>query len=188
MVSTFIICQAPLNDSLNCLRLTLLTAASGSTTGGVEKSLESQEEPFGAARISRGVPGMAVLPPNLSGRDEQLEVGYRGEQSMLEGQLIAGWMRWAAMSCLPEDGSAGTKGAKSFPPFHMRRAAGAGPSSVCSSSPSLFSLPYLTCRNQEIKTDGEQTALARSSLLKRVIAGQQLPNVKKLSGYRSDWG
>lgn len=72
-----------------------------------------------------------------------------------------------------------------FPPC---RAAGVGPSLVCSHSPSFFSLPDLTCRDQEIiKIDGEQIALARSSLLKRVVAGKQLSDVKKLSGYQSDW-
>lgn len=129
---------------------------------------------------------MAVVPPNLPGRDEPPEVGCRGEKSVSEGRLAAVWMRWAATSCLPEDSSASTKGPKSFPPFHLRGAAGAGSSSVWSRSPSLFSLPYLACRNQEIKIDGEQIALARSSLLKRVVAGKQLPNVKKLSGCRSD--
>lgn len=103
-----------------------------------------------------------------------------------DSRLAAVWMRWAAMSCLPEDSSASTKGPKSFPPFHLCGADGEGSSSVWSRSPSLFSLPYLACRNQEIKIDGEQIALARSSLLKRVVAGKQLPNVKKLSGCRSD--
>jgi len=90
------------------------------------------------------------------------------------------------MSHLPEAGSTGMKGAKSFPPFHLHGAAGAGLSSVSSRSPSLFSLPYLTLRNQEIKIDGEQIVLAISSLLKKVIAEKQLLNVKKLSGYRRD--
>lgn len=58
--------------------------------------------------------------------------------------------------------------------------------------PALFVLlhplcfPSLTCTKQEIKIDGEQIALARSSLLKRVVAGKQLQDVKKLSGYWSD--
>lgn len=58
--------------------------------------------------------------------------------------------------------------------------------------PALFVLlcplcfPSFTCTKQEIKIDGEQIALARSSLLKRVVAGKQLQDVKKLSGYQSD--
>lgn len=46
--------------------------------------------------------------------------------------------------------------------------------------------PYPALRIQEIKIDGEQIALARSSLLKRVVAGKQLPDVRKLSGRRTD--
>lgn len=70
----------PLNDSLNCRRLTLLTAASRSTAGGVGKGLKNQEEPFEVAQIPHGAPGMAVLPPKLSDG----EAGCRGEQSALE--------------------------------------------------------------------------------------------------------
>lgn len=51
--------------------------------------------------------------------------------------------------------------------FPSCRAAGAGPSLVCSHLPSFFSLPDLTCGDQEItEMDGEQIALARSSLFK----------------------
>lgn len=72
--------------------------------------------------------------------------------------------------------------------FPSCRAAGAGPSLFCSHSPSFFTLPDLTCRDEEItEMDGEQIALFRSSLFKRVVAGKQLSSVKKLSGHRSGW-
>lgn len=46
----------PLNDSLNCRRLTLLTAA----PGGVGKGLKNQEE---VAQIPRGAPGTQQSSP-----------------------------------------------------------------------------------------------------------------------------
>lgn len=58
----------PLNDSLNCRRLTPLPAASGSAAGG---AFRNQEEPSEGAQMPHGAPGMAILPPELPDRDEQ---------------------------------------------------------------------------------------------------------------------